>query len=178
MASTAPFNSSVKKCSRNPAHDSTPLIPLTFTSLGFTRACSGRRVQSPWHVKSQFLRQVVTVINIVMFSNTINVLTRQQDRPQRKTQKFIGSIQQKIRFIFLLCKSITPSAMTFVNTGGRWNGGRTASSSTQSTNLFPSNPHTNFRKLHSRATPGTSPALHNWTQPLSSLVSTQHYQFM
>lgn len=86
-----------------------------------------------------------------MFSNTINVLTGQQDRPQRKTQKFIGSIQQKIRFIFLLCKSITPSAMTFVNTGGRWNGGRTASSSTQFTNLFPSNPHTNFRKLHLRA---------------------------
>ena len=82
--------------------------------------------QSLWHLKSQFLRQVVTVINIVTFSDTINVFTRQQDRFQRKTQKFISPIQQKIGFIFLLWKSIIPSAMALVNTEGRWSGGRTA----------------------------------------------------
>lgn len=112
-------------------------------------------------MKSQFLRQVVSVINTVTFSNTINVFTRQQDRPQRETQKFIGSIQQKIRFIFLKCKSIIPSATTFVNTEGRWNSGRTVYSSTQATNLFPSNTHTNSEsftqeQLHTQALPSTT----------------------
>lgn len=80
--------------------------------------------QGFWHLKSQFLRQVVTVINIVTFSDTINMFTRQQDKSQRKTEKFIGPIQQKIGLIFLLSKSIIPSAMALVNTEGRCRDGR------------------------------------------------------
>lgn len=87
---------------------------------------------------------------------------RARQTPRKNTEVY-RSIQQKIGLIFLLCKSVTPSAMAFVNTQGRWNGGRSAYSSTQATNLFPSNPYTNFRKPHSRATPDTSTALHNWT---------------
>ena len=122
MASTAPFNSSVKKCSRNPACDSTPPIPLTLASLGFTRACSGRSVQSPWHVKSQFLRQVVTVINIVTFRNTINVLTWEQDRPQGKTQKFIGQFNRKLgSFFCYVSQSLqVPRPLSTHKGEGRW----------------------------------------------------------
>lgn len=56
------------------------------------------------------------MINIVTFSNTINVFTPQRDGPQRKTQEFIGPTEQKIGFIFLLSKSSLSSSKASVNT--------------------------------------------------------------
>lgn len=110
--------------------------------------------QSLWHFKSQFLRQVVTVINNVTFSDTINVFTQQQDRSQRKIQKFIGLIQQKARLFFLLFKSIIPSPMVLVNTERRWERWKASPQpSKQATSLFPSNSHTNFSL--SKGTPST-----------------------
>lgn len=91
MASTAPFNPSAKNCFINPACNSKPQIPLACTSLGFIRACSGRRVQSLWHFKSQFLRQVVMVINSVSFSDIMNVFARQQNRFLKKNTKVYRS---------------------------------------------------------------------------------------
>lgn len=98
------------------------------------------------------------MINIVTFSDTINVFTPQRDGSQRKTQEFIGPIEQKIGFIFLLSKSSLSSSKASVNTErGVERRKDSPHPSNQATSLFPPNSHRNFGKLLSKGTPRTRP---------------------
>lgn len=121
------------------------------------------------------------MINIVTFSDTINVFPQQQDGSQRKMQKSVGPTQQKLGFVFQLRKSIIPSPMAPVNTEGRWRDGRTAPTP-------PIKPPLYFHQIVTRILESFSqkelqvqgPALHNCMSVISHstcLCSILHYLF-
>lgn len=98
---------------------------MTFPSLGFIRASSGRRVHRPVTLQvtvSETGSHGDQYCDIQQYYQRVHTTARQIPK---KIQKFIGMTQQKIGFILQLCKSITTSSMALVNTEGRWRDGRT-----------------------------------------------------